>query len=144
VQLPVISIEPGTDPSFELVTSLVVERLFTIPITCYYDRRAHEVTDENIAAGRRSGHYEALCGYRVIAAAMAAPAGRPCPECVAVLVAARSLAVPARRGRHRRLGWLSRVMRPVRSGSLATAGEPPPWLPHAHQPHRVYERQASA
>lgn len=116
---------------------LVTERLFTIPITCYVDRRAHEVTDENIAAGRRSGHYEALCGYRVIAAAMAAPVGRPCRECVAVVVAARSPAVPARRGRHRRPGWLRRILRPVCSSSLATAEEPPPCLPHAHQPHPV-------
>ncbi|MGH3869887.1 MAG: hypothetical protein ACRDQ4_28060, partial [Pseudonocardiaceae bacterium] len=91
---------------------LVAERLFTIPITCYFDRRAHEVTDENIVAGRRAGHYEALCGYRVVAAAMAAPVGRSCPECVAVVVAARSPAVPARRGRHRRPGWLRRILRP--------------------------------
>jgi hypothetical protein len=102
----------------------VAERLFTIPITCYIDRRAHEVTDENIAAGRHFGHYEALCGYRVIAAAMAAPIGRPCPECVAVVVAARAPAAPARRGRHRRPGWLRRILRPV-------------CLSHAHQPHPV-------
>jgi hypothetical protein len=70
---------------------VVAERLFTIPITCYVDRRAHEVTDENTAAGRRTGYYEALCGYRVIAAAMAAPVGRPCPEYTAVLVASRPL-----------------------------------------------------
>jgi hypothetical protein len=93
---------------------LVAERLYTIPITCYFDRRAHEVTDENIVAGRQTGHYEALCGYRIIAAAMAAPVGRPCPECTAVLVAARLPTGPARRGRHRRPGWLWRILHPGR------------------------------
>jgi hypothetical protein len=73
------------------VVVVVAERLFTIPITCHVDRRAHEVTDENTAAGRRTGHYKALCGYRVIAAAMAAPVGRPCPEYTAVLVPSRPL-----------------------------------------------------
>ncbi|MGB8198944.1 MAG: hypothetical protein WCF33_04485 [Pseudonocardiaceae bacterium] len=92
----------------------MAERLFTIPITCYFDRRAHEVTDENIAAGRQSGHYQALCGYRVIAAAMAAPVGRPCPDCVAVLVASLPPTCPARRGRHRRPGWLRRILHPSR------------------------------
>ena len=99
---------------------LVAERLFTIPITFYFDHRAHEVTDENIAAGRRAGHYQALCGYRVIAAAMAAPVGRPCPECVAVLLASRPSTGPARRGRHRRLGWLGRIMRPSRATEAGT------------------------
>jgi hypothetical protein len=100
---------------------LVAERLFTIPITCYFDHRAHEVTDENITAGRRTGHYQALCGYQVIAAAMAAPVGRPCPVCVAVLVASRPSTSPARRGRHRRPGWLERILRPSR----ATGAEGP-------------------
>ena len=100
---------------------LVAERLFTIPITCYIDRRAHEVTDENTAAGRRTGYYEALRGYRVIAAAMAAPVGRPCPECTAVLVASRPPTDPARHGRHRRPGWLWRIprlRRVARSGNV--------------------------
>jgi hypothetical protein len=100
---------------------LVAERLFTIPITCYIDHRAHEVTDENTATGRRTGHYEALCGYRVIAAAMAAPVGRPCPECTAVLVASRLPTRPARHGRHHRPGWLRRILRlsrAARSGNV--------------------------
>ena len=88
----------------------MTERLFTIPITCYFDRRAHEVTDENIAAGRRTGHYQALCGYRIIAASMAAPVGRPCPKCVAVVIAARYPTEQARRRRHRRPGWLWRIL----------------------------------
>jgi hypothetical protein len=103
-----------TTPVHRWGVVLVAERLFTIPITCYFDRRAHEVTDENIAAGRRAGHYQALCGYRVIAAAMAAPVGRPCPDCVAVLVASRPPTGPARRGRHRRPGWLRRILHPSR------------------------------
>jgi hypothetical protein len=89
---------------------VVTERLFTIPITCYFDHRAHEVTDENIAAGRHTGHYQALCGYRIVAAAMAAPVGRPCPECIAVLIASRPRPGP----RHRRAGWLWRILHPGR------------------------------
>ncbi len=71
VQLPMINAEPGTGPSPELVTSLVAHRARDGEVSTleenYEDPRPsvpHEVTDENIAAGRRSGHYEALCGYR--------------------------------------------------------------------------------
>ena len=104
---------------------LVAERLFTIPITCYFDRRAHEVTDKNIAAGRRTGHYQALCGYRVVAAAMAAPVGRPCAECTAVVVASRLPLGPARHGRHRRPGWLWRILHPGRvTGTPLTGTDP--------------------
>ncbi|MGH3807797.1 MAG: hypothetical protein ACRDRU_14480 [Pseudonocardiaceae bacterium] len=54
----------------------MADRLYTIPGTCCRDGQAHRVTDENAAAGRRTGDYPALCGYVVTAAPMIAPAGR--------------------------------------------------------------------
>ena len=102
----------------------MAERLYTIPITCCADGLAHEVTDENVAAGRHAGHYQALCGYRVVAAAMVAPVGRPCTRCTAVLVAAQPTTGPARRSRHRRPGWLWRMLHPGRS-----AGADARWRP---------------
>jgi hypothetical protein len=65
----------------------VTERLYTIPVTCCRDGQAHDVTDESAAAGRATGDYQALCGYVVVPAAMAAPVGRPCERCTAVLAA---------------------------------------------------------
>jgi hypothetical protein len=93
----------------------VAERLRTIPITCGVDGQEHEVTDENMAAGRHAGRYQALCGYRVVAAAMVAPAGRPCFQCTEVLAAAQRPAGPARRGRHHWNGWLWRKLYPSRN-----------------------------
>jgi hypothetical protein len=98
----------------------VADRRYTIPITCCADGLAHEVTDENVAAGRQVGQYRALCGSRVVAAALAAPVGRPCAQCTAVLVAAQQPTVPARRSRHRWHGWLWRLLHPSRS---AEAGD---------------------
>jgi hypothetical protein len=89
-------------------------RLYTTAITCGVDGLAHEVTDENMAAGRHAGRYQALCGYRVLAAAMAAPIGRPCSRCTAVLEA-RQPTGTAWRPRHRRPGWLWRILHPGRS-----------------------------
>ncbi|MBV9731027.1 MAG: hypothetical protein JO309_16785 [Pseudonocardiales bacterium] len=79
------------------------------------------MTDENAAAGRRTGKYLAECGHVVVAAAMAAPVGRPCARCTAVWVAARSTTGPARRSRHRRPGWVWRMLHPGRSaGAVKT------------------------
>jgi hypothetical protein len=52
----------------------------TIIVTCAVDSRAHEVPDTELAASARrsAGHYQALCGHKVAAAARAAPA-RPRP-----------------------------------------------------------------
>lgn len=84
----------------------VAKRLYTIPITDHFGARvAHEVTDEAFAASRAAGQgqYQALCGCVFIAAAMAAPVGRPCPDCLDILSASR-------RPRHRRDGLLRRLM----------------------------------
>ncbi|MGH3869856.1 MAG: hypothetical protein ACRDQ4_27905 [Pseudonocardiaceae bacterium] len=94
-------------------------RRWTIPITCFLDGRAHDVTDENVVAGRRTGKYLAECGRRIVAAAMAAPVGRPCARCTAVLVPARLTTGPVGRRRHHRPGWLWRMLYP---GSSAGVG----------------------
>lgn len=99
----------------------LVQRRYTIPITCCLDGRAHDVADENFAVGRSTGKYLAECGYRVLAAAMAAPIGRPCPECAAVAAVARQTACPARRARHRRPGWWWRMLHPSRGGGTELA-----------------------
>jgi hypothetical protein len=93
----------------------VAKRLYTIPITDHFGARAaHEVTDEAFAASRAAGQgqYQALCGCVFTAAAMAAPVGRPCPECLDLLSASRRAAASAapRRPRHRRDGLLRRMV----------------------------------
>lgn len=89
----------------------VARRLYTIPVTCCRDGQAHEVTDESVAAGRRTGGYQALCGYVVMPAPMAAPVGRPCEGCSAMLKAYRPTSTTARRLRHRQRGRLWRMCR---------------------------------
>ena len=42
---------------------------------------AHLVTDEAMAAGRRSGRYLAVCGDRVLAASLTAPESGYCKRC---------------------------------------------------------------
>ncbi|MGH3872567.1 MAG: hypothetical protein ACRDSR_13850 [Pseudonocardiaceae bacterium] len=86
----------------------MAERLYTIPITCRRDGQAHDVTDENAAAGRRNGEYAALCGYVVSAAPLIAPVGPPCPRCRAML---RPATAAVGRPRHRQPGWLWRMFR---------------------------------
>jgi hypothetical protein len=92
----------------------VAERLYTTLITCSLDGQAHNVTDESVAAGREAGRYEALCGYVVVPAPMVAPAGRPCPDCTAVLTPQQPDPATAsgRRPRHRKRGWLWRMLHP--------------------------------
>jgi hypothetical protein len=89
----------------------------TIPITCSLDGRAHNVTDGSLVAGQRTGHYQALCGHRVSAAALATPLGRPCAECTAISAAQQQVPIvrPGRRSRHRQSGWLRRILHPRRT-----------------------------
>jgi hypothetical protein len=94
----------------------VAQRRDTIPITCHLDRQAHDVTDDNVATGRPTGAYEALCGHLVVAAPMIAPVGRPCAKCTAVVASHRSASTTARvrRPRHRkgdagRWKWIARM-----------------------------------
>jgi hypothetical protein len=94
------------------------ERLDTIPITCAHDGQAHDVTDDSLTAGQRTGCYQALCGYLVSAAALAAPIGRPCARCTAVVASRRPEPTTARGGRFRRRhrdggggrwGWIAQM-----------------------------------
>ena len=89
------------------VVVLVTNRPYTIPITCCLDGQAHQVTDEDVAAGNRAGEYRALCGYGVWASPLAAPVGRPCGRCRAVAAAAQPAVPPTRR----HLKWLRRALR---------------------------------
>lgn len=95
----------------------VAERLHTIPITCRLDGQAHNVTDDNVAAGKRTGQYTALCGYVVSAAPMIAPVGRPCARCTA---ASRPTTAPVRRLRRRQHGRLWRMLGPHCHAAVGT------------------------
>lgn len=104
----------------------MANRTGTIPITCVRDGQAHDVTDDNLTAGQRTGEYQAVCGYLVSAAALVAPIGRPCPECTAVSVTAAT--GPARRSRHRQPGWLRRILHPRRKHGTDAKARWLPWL----------------
>ena len=70
-----------------------------IAVTCAKDRRCHRVTDEALAAARAApgGRPTALCGHHVLATALVCPPGLDCQGCAAA-------AAPRRTdpGRHRR------------------------------------------
>jgi hypothetical protein len=91
---------------------------------CSLDGQAHNVTDDSLIAGQRTGHYLALCGHRVSAAALATPLGRPCAECTAVSAAQQQVPTvrPDHRARHRQPGWLRRKLRPQRNTGIDMAG----------------------
>ncbi|BBG05767.1 MULTISPECIES: hypothetical protein [Pseudonocardia] len=44
--------------------------------------REHDVSGDEISAGRVAGVYRSVCGALIAPAALAASAGVPCPECV--------------------------------------------------------------
>jgi hypothetical protein len=96
-------------------------RWCTNPITAQFGVPvAHEVTDEAFAVGR--GEYEAVCGVVFVPAPLVAPLGRPCPECLSVLAAARPAAGTPHRPRHRRVGLLQRLV-PLSQRHRATTGK---------------------
>jgi hypothetical protein len=96
------------------------ERRRVIPMTAQFGAPVeHQVSDDTFALGR--GKYQALCGQVFIPVAMAAPPGRPCPECQRILSAARQAAASAsRRGRHRRHGLLRRLVLACQSRRVST------------------------
>jgi hypothetical protein len=106
------------------VSESVTRKTNTIPITCSLDGRAHNVTDDSLVAGQHTGHYQALCGHRVSAAALATPLGRPCAECTAVAATQQQVPTlrPCRRARHRQSGWLRRKLRPQRNTGTDMGG----------------------
>ncbi|MGH3764552.1 MAG: hypothetical protein ACRDS0_05215 [Pseudonocardiaceae bacterium] len=89
----------------------VTHRRDTIPITCCVDGQSHDIPDGNVTAGH-DGHYQALCGHLVLAAALAAPVGRPCASCNAMVAAHRAApnSSTGRHSRHRQPGLLSRLL----------------------------------
>ena len=98
-------------------------RLYTIPITCHVDGQAHDVTDDNVAAGKTTGEYTALCGYVVVAAPLVAPLGRRCERCTVVSTPAMA---PVGRPRHRQYGRLWRLLRFHRHAGVEAVTR---WLP---------------
>lgn len=110
---------PATEAPLPTVAARRYTR-YTSPITCCVDGQAHDVTDEDAAAGHRTGEYRAVCGYRVVAAALAAPVGRPCARCIAVSVATQRIRGLVGRSRHRRPGWLWRMLHPGRWAAPAS------------------------
>jgi hypothetical protein len=108
----------------EHVSESVTRKTNTIPITCSLDSQAHNVTDEGLITGQRTGRYLALCGHRVSAAALATPLGRPCAACTALSAAQPQgpTVRPGRRSRHRQPGWLRRKLRPQRNTGTGMGG----------------------
>ena len=74
-------------------------KLALTAVTDARTHRAHLVTDDASAAGRRSGRYKALCGAIVLAASLTIPDRGRCDACTQ-----RAAPPPAStgRGRHRR------------------------------------------
>ena len=94
-----------------LISAAPGHRLRTVWVTGVDDGVDHMVTDEDMSAGMSAGQgiFRAVCGVVVTSDALAAPPGRRCPGCWAVLcppVRARRVRVPVARRRHRRAGWL--------------------------------------
>ena len=105
-----------------------------LPVTCGRDGREHLVADEAMDAGY-AGRYVALCGYDLLAVALAFPPGPRCSGCVAVREGRTGGRGPAGRHefRHRRsnqsgmlaqlVSWLWRSLRllPTIPGRCAVA-----------------------
>lgn len=90
----------------------MADRLRTITIICEVDRRAHEITEEDVIASHRSGNrrYQAVCGYHFkLPAPRVAIGAPPCEQCAAVLAAANQPEPTAHRPERpsHRLGWRS-------------------------------------
>jgi hypothetical protein len=66
---------PGTDDD--------QRRVVVLPVTSAHDGLEHLVAEHMMTIGS-AGRYPGLCGRRVWAAALACPAGPPCPRCTAV------------------------------------------------------------
>lgn len=92
------------------------------PLTGQVDGVEHEVTDPDLAEGRISGRYRAVCGLAVVPAALTARPGRPCRACAAELDPAPEAAADAHALRRAVSVWVHRfrlrVERP-RMGEVA-------------------------
>jgi hypothetical protein len=58
------------------------ERVQVTTMTDARTSRAHLVTDDAAAAGRRIGHYRAVCGELVLAASLTTPERGSCRACM--------------------------------------------------------------
>jgi hypothetical protein len=58
-------------------------RVVVLPVTSAHDGLEHLVAEDMMTIGN-AGRYTGLCGRRVLAAALACPAGPPCSSCIAV------------------------------------------------------------
>ena len=78
--------------------------LRTTPVTSGADGRCHRVADDAYTTGlvARSGRYTALCGHRVVAAALVCPPGPDCQGCAAAAAAVAVTPHATTRARHRR------------------------------------------
>lgn len=63
------------------VSVMSTVQVLHIPIIDAHTSRAHLVTDEAMAAGRRLGRYVAVCETVVLAASLTADADTYCPLC---------------------------------------------------------------
>lgn len=117
--------------------ALMPRALNTISMTCVEDGRSHQVTDEQMIAGRRArtGRYLAICGYTVTATSMLAPDGRPCPRCHNP--SAHLAGLGHRPGRHRQRRRLGRLFGGQRSPI-------PPVVPTHPSPARRDNRAPTA
>lgn len=111
----------------------------TVAMTSVVDGQCHRVTHDALALGIAEGHgvYEAMCGRRLMPAAMICADGPSCPRCGLVTHARRILPdlvldPSVHRRRHRRPGWLRRTLTrrrtvaspaaPIQAGPRSTTG----------------------
>lgn len=88
-------------------------------MTAAGDGLEHEITPDELSAGRAPGRYRALCGAVITPAALTVPAGVPCRACAVESAPVPHLAEQdARRSRREAASWL-RGLR-ARTARLAT------------------------
>ncbi|HYZ08431.1 MAG TPA: hypothetical protein VE709_07575 [Pseudonocardiaceae bacterium] len=96
-----------------------IQRRITRPttVTSTADARDHLLNEQATTAGLVAGHgeYTALCGRRVVAAALVSPRGSTCLDCETALHRATTVSTTS----HRRRGWVARLLhrRAPRAGS---------------------------
>lgn len=100
--------------------------VMVLPVTSAHDGLEHLVAEDMMIIGS-AGRYTGLCGRRVWAAALACPAGPPCPSCITVrdtsVLGGRRNRRRHRRGMWARLtGWLNRRRRARHAGKPEAAG----------------------
>lgn len=85
---------------------IVAVRGWSTPLTGQVDGVEHEIADADLAAGRGSGRYRAVCGVVVAPAALTARPGRPCRACAAEVDPAPEAAADAHALRRALSAWV--------------------------------------